>query len=248
MRKSILFIMLALSMFSLSACSIESKTVSNTKVASEKEETINEDEKESEEPQETSEEPSEEPEMPKYEPVIALSYDGNEFDISNGTYKDLLAFFQAIGHPVVKDDRDIELEPYYDGAFDLRKIYVTAGSKTEEVIVRLYNPTGETIKVIDSKIQEIRLGGIEYNEEFSDDIMVCGIPFKDFRNMKPPYINHKNAMINRDLGTKFNEYGYEYMADEYGNHVFIKVLEDGRRVIFDEYDIEITPVFEYETD
>ena len=112
-------------MFSLSACSIESKTVSNTKVASEKEETINEDEEESEE---TQEEPYEEPEMPKYEPVIALSYDGNEFDISNGTYKDLLAFFQAIGHPSTSDDRDTKLEPYYDGAFDLRKIYVTAGS------------------------------------------------------------------------------------------------------------------------
>lgn len=117
----------------------------------------------------------------------------------------------------------------------------------QEVIVRLYNPTGETIKVIDSKIQEIRLGGIEYNEEFSDDIMVCGIPFKDFRNM-PTRSNHPNVTINKYLGTKFNEYGYEYMADEYGNHVFIKVLEDGRRVIFDEYDIEITPVFEYETD
>lgn len=233
MKKKFLFMALVLSSLSLSACGTETKTASDNAVVSEAEENTGADEKETEE---LLEETTEEPEKPKYEPVIALSYEGKEFDISNGTYKDLLAFFQAIGHPSTSDYKNKELEPYYDGLSMGLGIDVTAGSDTAYIDVQPYNPTGETIKIINSKIGELNLEDIIKNEEFSDDIVFCGISFKELREIR----GWGGSGV---LASKFNELGYEKDASS-----FIKALEDGRQIIIDDYGIEITPLFEYEID
>jgi hypothetical protein len=229
MKKKFLFMALVLSSLSLSACGTETKTASDNAVVSEAEENTGADEKETEE---LLEETTEEPEKPKYEPVIALSYEGKEFDISNGTYKDLQAFFQAIGHPATSDpSRNDELEPYFEDSYREHDFDVTAGNGTRAISVRVYNPTGERIKVMDSKIEELWIGGIIKNEEFSEDILVCGVSFKDFRDWVS--------------SSKFEELGYQRNGSE-----FVKVLDDGRQVIYDENNdiLIITPLFEYEID
>ena len=84
---------------------------------------------------------------------------------------------------------------------------------------------------MDSKIEELWIGGIIKNEEFSEDILVCGVSFKDFRDWVS--------------SSKFEELGYQRNGSE-----FVKVLDDGRQVIYDENNdiLIITPLFEYEID
>ena len=264
MKKKFLFMALVLSSLSLSACGTETKTASDNAVVSEAEENTGADEKETEE---LLEETTEEPEKPKYEPVIALSYEGKEFDISNGTYKDLLAFFQAIGSPSVEDSRDVEIEPYslYD------KAYIEFGNPqgSEELILKLtvYNPTGKTITALDSKISSLDIAScyewwgttnpVEdgYYEAFSEDVLIFGVPFKTYIYGGYPYSASSHGHDTRLYSDEVLKDMLSELGFESNDYEFSKIFEDGRMITvsdsypsFDLANIEITPLFEYEID
>lgn len=133
MKLRTLFI-LACSILSLAGCASSSEvtTSSNETDISYTEETQNNDEETKVDDEETSEEPEE----PQLEPVIALSYGDYEFDISNMTYKDFLAFLQAIGYPASANSTisQMELEPYeFIDTWHGPDVEVTVGDNEETI-------------------------------------------------------------------------------------------------------------------
>lgn len=246
MKKKILLAALAVSIMSLSACNSETGSATNDTVVSGTEESKAEV-TDSAEIAETSEieETSEEAEEPQLEPVIALSYGDYEFDISNMTYKDLLAFFQEIGCPVQStiiwtngDERFIE-DPYGEIHID-----ITIGSSDGNCDIRLhvYNPTDSSISIYNSKISYI-----EFEDNFNrweilppDDMEIFGIKPKEV-------IGLDDNEYDDILRQKLTEIGFN--ETESGGRYY-KVLNDGRQVGIDSvsnYTIDITPVYDYGT-
>lgn len=138
MKLRTLFI-LACSILSLAGCTsnTEVTTSSNETQNSYTEETQNNDEETSSNDEETLEESEEnQSEEPQLEPVIALSYGDYEFDISNMTYKDFLAFLQAIGYPASANSTisQMELEPYeFIDTWHGPDVEVTVGDNEETI-------------------------------------------------------------------------------------------------------------------
>ena len=171
-------------------------------------------------------------EGPQLEPVIALSYGDYEFDISNMTYKDLLAFFQAIGYPASSDNRDYEVEPYgYLDEWHGPKITINVGDTEVSMTAAVYNPTGETIRALDAKIYSIS----NLTEITDDKLEILGINVTDFKD---------NAL--GALEERFSEIGFNNDID---SSVYVKRLDDGREVTWRDFNdiLEITPVYDYGT-
>ena len=128
-------IILACSVLSLAGCT------SNTEVTTSSNETevsyTESNEETSSNDEETLEESEEnQSEEPQLEPVIALSYGDYEFDISNMTYKDFLAFLQAIGYPASANSTvsQMELEPYeFIDTWHGPDVEVTVGDNEETI-------------------------------------------------------------------------------------------------------------------
>ena len=143
-------ILLACSVLSLAGCT------SNTEVTTSSNETeVSYTESNEETLEESEENQSEEPQL---EPVIALSYGDYEFDISNMTYKDFLAFLQEIGYPASAESsgRQMELEPYeYEDSWSGAEAKITVGDTTVSLLLEVYNPTGEKITALDARIAKI---------------------------------------------------------------------------------------------
>lgn len=236
MKKKILLAALAVSIMSLSACNSETGSATNDAVVSGAEESKAEvtDGAEITETSET-EETSSEAEEPQLEPVIALSYGDYEFDISNMTYKDLLAFFQAIGYPASADGRYMEVEPYERTYYpETPGIIITIGDDDVELSTYVYNPTGEKISALDAKV--LSIDGLRW---FPDSkLKILGIVNADiFTKYNGQY------QLREDLESQLSEFGYIRNDDE-----FIKRLDDGREITLQTTGyISITPVYDYGT-
>ena len=238
MKKKILLAALAVSIMSLSACNSETGSATNDTVVSDAEESKAEV-TDSAEIAGSSE--TEEAEEPQLEPVIALASGDYEFDISNMTYKDLLAFFQAIGYPsslsaTIAGEK--ELGPYE--ALDSVQgptIYITVGDEEIELETSVYNPSGETITALDAKVRSI------YNLAHipDEELTILGVKANTFTK----YDNNQGTMLWDDIESQLSEFGYIRNDDE-----FIKRLDDGREVSLyfyaDGY-IGITPFYDYGT-
>ena len=234
MRKLTLISILAISMLSLAGCSSASSlsSKSDTEISDTSE--ISNETKSEIVDKEEIEETSSEAEEPQLEPVIALSYEDYEFDISNMTYKDLLAFFQAIGYPASSDGRNMELEPYERRYFSEGPgILITVGDDDIRLDTSVYNTTGEKISVLDA-----RVCGIDGLRDFSDNkLKILGIVNADiFTKYNGQY------QLREDLESQLSEFGYIRNDDE-----FIKRLDDGREVRLDTVGLDITPVYDYGT-
>ena len=242
MKKKILLAALAVSIMSLSACNSETGSATNDTAVSGAEESKAEvtDSAEIAETSET-EETSEEAEEPQLEPVIALSYGDYEFDISNMTYKDLLAFFQAIGYPASSDNRDYEVEPY--GYLDIwhgPEITINVGDTEVSMTVSVYNPTGETIRALDAKIYSISHID-DLLDIIDEDVKVFGVSLNTFD--EDEYEGRTSMLDNAE--SQISKFGYNRNCEE-----FIKRLDDGREVSLDtegDMELEITPVYDYGT-
>ena len=242
MKKKILLAALAVSIMSLSACNSETGSATNDTAVSGAEESKAEvtDSAEIVETSET-EETSEEAEEPQLEPVIALASGNYEFDISNMTYKDLLAFFQAIGYPsslsaTIAGEK--ELGPYEVlDSVQGPTIYITVGDEEIELETSVYNPSGETITALDAKVRSI------YNLAHipDEELTILGVKANTFTK----YDNNQGTMLWDDIESQLSEFGYIRNDDE-----FIKRLDDGREVSLyfyaDGY-IGITPFYDYGT-
>ena len=232
MRKLTLISILAISMLSLAGCSSASSlsSKSDTEISDTSE--ISNETKSEIVDKEEIEETSSEVEEPQLEPVIALSYEDYEFDISNMTYKDLLAFFQAIGYPASSDNRDYEVEPYgYLDEWHGPEITINVGDTEVSMTAAVYNPTGETIRALDAKIYSIS----NLTEITDDKLEILGINVTDFKD---------NAL--GALEERFSEIGFNNDID---SSVYVKRLDDGREVTWRDFNdiLEITPVYDYGT-
>lgn len=237
MKKKILLAALAVSIMSLSACNSETGSATNDTVVSGAEESKAEV-LDGAEIAETSEieETSEEAEEPQLEPVIALSYGDYEFDISNMTYKDLLAFFQAIGYPASADGRYMEIEPYERTYYpETPGIVITIGDDDVELSTSVYNPTGEKISALDAKV--LSVDGLRW---FPDSkLKILGIVNADTLAK----YDYDDYMFLKDLESQLSEFGYIRNDDE-----FIKRLDDGREITLKTTGyISITPFYDYGT-
>ena len=237
MKKKILLAALAVSIMSLSACNSETGSATNDTVVSGAEESKAEvlDGAEIAESPET-EETSEEAEEPQLEPVIALSYGDYEFDISNMTYKDLLAFFQAIGYPALSGAGEYKLEPYEYWDFDYVRANIAVGDDEVTLCAWLYNPTGEEISALDAKIY--------YINDIRDLPNIIDLNLKVLGVSANTFIEHESetAMLD-DIESQISGFGYTRNGDE-----FTKRLDDGREITLSTSGrISITPVYDYGT-
>lgn len=236
MRRNTLLSILAISMLSLAGCSSTSSlsSKSNTEISDTSE--ISNETKSEIADKEEIEETSSEAEEPQLEPVIALSYGDYEFDISNMTYKDLLAFFQAIGYPALSGAGEYKLEPYEYWDSNYARTYITVGDNEVTLCAWLYNPTGEEISALDAKIYSIN--DIRDLPNIIDlDLKVLGVDINTF-------IEHESetAMLN-DIESQISGFGYIRNGDK-----FTKRLDDGREITLSTSGhISITPVYDYGT-
>lgn len=234
MKLRTLFI-LACSILSLAGCASSSEvtTSSNETDSSYTEETQNNDEETKVDDEETSEEPEE----PQLEPVIALSYGDYEFDISNMTYKDFLAFLQEIGYPASAESsgRQIELEPYeYEDSWSGTEAEITVGDTTVYLPLDVYNPTGEKITALDARIAKI-LNLTDIND---NNLKILGVNASLFSEYDSDY------ELKKILDPQLGELGYT----RDGDYEYTKTLSDGRIVTFNiDGSVSITPVYDYGT-
>lgn len=234
MKLRTLFI-LACSILSLAGCdsSSEVTTSSNETDSSYTEETQNNDEETKVDDEETSEEPEE----PQLEPVIALSYGDYEFDISNMTYKDFLAFLQEIGYPdsAESSSRQMELEPYeYEDSWSGTEAEITVGDTTVSIPLDVYNPTGEKITALDARIAKI-LNLTDIND---NNLKILGVNASLFSEYDSDY------ELKKILDPQLGELGYT----RDGDYEYTKTLSDGRIVTFSiNGTLSITPVYDYGT-
>ena len=175
-------------------------------------------------------------EGPQLEPVIALSYGDYEFDISNMTYKDLLAFFQAIGYPALSGAGEYKLEPYEYWDFDYVRANIAVGDDEVTLCAWLYNPTGEEISALDAKIYSIN--------DIRDLPNIIDLNLKVLGVSANTFIEHESetAMLD-DIESQISGFGYTRNGDE-----FTKRLDDGREITLSTSGrISITPVYDYGT-
>ena len=235
MKLRALFI-LACSVLSLASCT------SNTEVTTSSNETevsyTESNEETSSNDEETLEESEEnQSEEPQLEPVIALSCGDYEFDISNMTYRDFLAFLQEIGYPASAESsgRQMELEPYeYEDSWSGAEAKITVGDTTVPLLLEVYNPTGEKITALDARIATI-LNLTDIND---NNLKILGVNASLFSEYDSDY------ELKKILDPQLGELGYT----RDGDYEYTKTLSDGRIVTFNiDGSVSITPVYDYGT-
>ena len=199
-----------------------------------------------------------------YEPVIVFADEDSEFDITNMTYRDFIEFFEDLGLPAMDvEKRQFSLPAYaedceMDVFFENYQLYLS---------LETYNPTDQTISLMDAKVQYIKglddlIPGLSERGYTSilDHLTFCGFSLYDAYDIEgesflsylsEPYIvngaylsgaQEKAFQEKREVFLqKAAELGYRGIEE---NYVLEKTLPDGRIIRIDDRGLEITPLLD----